>query len=214
MTAGAITSIFIADDHPIFIEGLRRIIDERHYKIVGDAGNGKEALEKILELRPDIAILDISMPELTGIGVARELRKHKLTTKVVLLSSHDDQKHLDDAIKLGICGYVLKDNTRQELMDALAYVQKGDTYISPLLSARILKKMTSEKARGHAALTPAEKEILALLADNKTSQEIAAILGCSPRTVENHRANICAKHHLKGHNALLHFAIKHKDHLN
>ncbi|MBI5638423.1 MAG: response regulator transcription factor [Nitrospinae bacterium] len=209
MTNPDTATLFMADDHPIFLEGLRRIIDKKRFRIVGDAANGKEALEKILALQPDIALLDISMPELTGICVARELRKRKMKTKVVLLSSHDDQKHLDDAIKLDIRGYMLKDNTGRELADALAYVLDGNTYISPILSARILKNMTAAKTRNIAPLTAAEKGILALLAENKTSQEIASILHCSPRTVETHRANICGKLQLKGHNALLNFALKH-----
>lgn len=214
MTKAAPT-LFLADDHPIFLEGLRRIIDKKSFRIIGDAANGKDALDSILMLQPDIAILDIAMPELTGICVARELRKRKMKTKIIILSSHEDQKYLDEAIKLDVRGYVLKDNTRQELLDAIEYVQKGDMYISPLLSARILKMNKSAvKTRDIASLTPTEKEILALLAEHKTSQEIASILNCSPRTVENHRHNICAKQQLKGHNALLHFALKHKDRLN
>lgn len=214
MTNPRVTTLFMADDHPIFLEGMRRIIDDVRFTFIGDATDGAEALEKILRLRPDIAILDISMPSLTGICIARELHQRKLPTKVILLTSHDDQQYLVEALKLGIRGYVLKENTRQELLDALEYVLKGKTYISPLLSARILKNAADPKIPAIAALTAREKEVLSLVAQNKTSQEIASILVCSAKTVENHRHNICEKLHLKGHNALLHFALKHKNNLN
>ena len=212
------TRIIIADDHPIFRGGLKGIIEkERGFDVVAEAENGADALFKIKELLPAVAVLDLDMPEIDGFGVARELEKLRLPVSVIILTMHKDEAYFNQAIDLGVRGYIVKDSAAAEIVGCIKTVAGGKEYFSPAVSQHLLKRMRRTSMFNHQAgigdLTPTERRVLFLLAELKTSREIAADLGISPRTVENHRAHICQKLDLQGSHALVKYALGHKNEL-
>jgi len=207
--------LIIADDHHIFRKGILSIVSEdADIEITGEAANGDDALRLIEENKPDIAILDIDMPGLSGLDVARKVKSQKLSTKIVILTIHKDKEYFDEALELDIKAYVLKESIANDLLDCIKRVAAGEYYISSAISGYLVEKnKSSGKQTDIEKLTNAEKEILKLIAQNKTSAQIAGELFRSVRTVENHRNNICSKLGLKGPHALLLFAIQHKSQL-
>lgn len=211
-------TVVLADDHPIFRQGLRQVIEkESQFRVVAEAGDGRTALELIESHAPAVAVLDLDMPELDGFGVARNVRELSLATRVIILTMHRDELHVNQAIDLGVAGYVLKDSATTEVIDCIRMVAKGSEYFSPAVSAILLgrSRRNSNKSDvgGIGDLTPTERRVLILLADLKTTKEIAADLGISPRTVDNHRAHICSKLGLQGSHALVKYALQHKSDL-
>ena len=208
--------IVIADDHPIFRHGLKEIIEsDSLLKVVGEAGDGRSAFEKIELLQPDVAILDIDMPEMDGFAVAREIRNRKLTVEIVILTIHSEEELFQEALDLGVKGYVLKDSAITDIIAGVRSAAAGRPYISPQLSAFLLsrRERVHDLARQKPALeslTPMERRVLRLIAEDKTSKDIASQLFISPRTVETHRTNIFRKLGLKGNLALVKFAVTHK----
>ncbi len=212
------TRIIIADDHPIFRGGLKGIIEkERGFNVVAEAENGADALLKIKELLPAVAVLDLDMPEIDGFGVARELQKLRLPVSVVILTMHKDETHFNQAVDLGVRGFVVKDGAASEIVGCIKTVAAGREYFSPAVSSHLLKRIrrvsSFVRQTGIGDLTPTERRVLFLLAELKTSKEIAAEMGISPRTIENHRAHICQKLELQGSHALTKFALQHKNDL-
>lgn len=210
------TRILIADDHPIFREGLVRTIErEKTFSVIAQAGDGAEALRLIAELRPDLAVLDVSMPVMDGIEVARNVHEQALPTELVFLTMYKDPQYFNAAFDLGVRGYVIKDSVAAELISCLRAVTEGQYYISPVISHLLIEKNKHVESLTTSSpsldkLTPAERSILKLLAGNHTSKEIAEKLFVSVRTVENHRTHICQKLGIKGHNKLLQFAMENK----
>lgn len=207
--------LIIADDHHIFRKGILSIVSENaDIEITGEAANGDDALKLIEENKPDIAILDIDMPGLSGLDVARKVKSQKLSTKIAILTIHKDKEYFDEALELDIKAYVLKESIANDLIDCIKRVAAGEYYISSAISGYLVEKnKLSGKQTDIEKLTNAEKEILKLIAQNKTSAQIAGELFRSVRTVENHRNNICSKLGLKGPHALLLYAIQHKSQL-
>ncbi len=207
-------NIVIADDHPIFRNGLRQIIDtEKNIKIIGEADNGQKALDLIKELKPDIAILDIDMPKLTGLDVLKNLKENY--TKVIFLTMYAEEDIFDEAMNLGIKGYVLKDSAVNDIIECISTVNEDNYYISPSVSNFLVnrrKKLNQLRNNNPNLykLTMAEKKVLKYISENKTSKEIADVLFLSSRTIENHRTNICNKLNLKGSHSLIKFAIENK----
>lgn len=210
--------ILVVDDHPIVRKGLRLSIEEDPgLKIVGEAADGQAALDLIRKLRPQIAVLDIDMPKLDGLAVAREMARQKLDTKIIFLTFHADEDLFRSAMELGSRGYILKDSASQEIVAGVRAVASGRPYISSAITEKLLhpKKAPAAQDGITANLTPTERRIMRLIADGKTSKEIGAELSIHYRTVENHRTNICRKLNLEGEgaNALLRFALQHKSSL-
>jgi len=208
------TGIVIADDHPIVRNGLREAIErDERFRIVAEAGDGVEALARITAVRPAIAVLDIRMPRLDGFGVAIELRRQNLPIRLVFLTLYDAEDLLDEALELGARGYLLKESALSEIVDGLHAVAAGKYYVSPALTGRLLERLPApgwSPPTTIVTLTAAERRVLRMVADYKSNKEIAAALFVHHRTVETHRANICEKLGLHGHNALLRFALAHK----
>jgi DNA-binding NarL/FixJ family response regulator len=208
--------VVIADDHPIFRQGLINVIQEDgSFEIVGGASDGDKALRLIENLAPDIAILDISMPGMTGLELAKKARTRDLSASIVVMTMYDDESYLDEAMEAGVMGYLLKDNAATDLINCLKTIAAGRRYVSPSMSEYLIgrhseKKHLEDDKPGLKDLTKTEKRILKLIAQSMTSKEIAKELFISYRTVQNHRANICDKLNLRGSNALLQFAIEHK----
>lgn len=211
--------IIIADDHPIFRLGLKQTIGRiPNFQTIAEAGDGNAALESIQKLNPDIAILDIDMPKKNGLEVLRELRDIELRTKYIILSLYSEQDIFDEAMDLGIKGYVLKESVTNEIVDCINAVLQGKHYISPNISdllvnrSRNVKEFTA-KNPSIADLTNMERKILKLIAEKKTSKEIAEELHLSYRTIDNHRTNISNKLNLHGTHSLVKFAIENKSRL-
>ena len=186
----------IADDHPIFRHGLKEIIEtDSLLKVVAEAGDGRSALEKIELLRPDVVVLDIDMPEMDGFAVAKEIRKKSLPVEIIILTIHREEELFQEALDLGVKGYALKDSAISDMISGVKSVTAGRAYISPQLSAFLLNRRDRADALarqkpGLESLTPMERRILRLIAEDKTSKDIAAQLFISHRTVETHRTNI------------------------
>jgi DNA-binding NarL/FixJ family response regulator len=200
--------VVIADDHPIFRQGLRQVIEkDTLLKVLAEAADGEAALEFIRTAHPDVALLDIDMPLKDGFEVVRSLREQRSPVTSIFLTMYKDEVHLNEALDLGVKGYVLKDSATTEVVRCIKAVAAGQIYISPELSTYLLDR---GRRPNLSELTDAERRVLVLLAEYKTSKEIAAALCVSARTVENHRANICTKLNLHGTHALVKFAIQHK----
>ncbi len=213
------TKIIIADDHPIFRRGLRQVIeDDARLKVVGDAADGFEALNLIENLAPDIAVIDGQMPQMGGLELARTVKEKNLPVSLIFLTMYRDEDIFNAAMDAGVRGYVLKDNAVADITHCIKAVENGQIYITPTVSHFLLNR--SRRAADFAAenpslqsLTKAERRILRFIAEEKTSREIGEILFIHPRTVNNHRTNICQKLNVHGSNALLRFALKHKSEL-
>ena len=207
-------TVIIADDHPIFRKGLREIIQaEPSLQLVAELEDGERALSSLRELRPQVAVLDVDMPQLDGISVARAVRQEQLPTAIVLLTMHRNERFFNAALDLGVQGYVLKDSAVSEIVAAIRAVNAGQRFVTPLLTDYLLNRVQAPPSlanTGLATLTEAEQRVLKLIAQYKTSQAIADELFISIRTVDRHRANIANKLDLKGAHALLQFALEHQ----
>jgi DNA-binding NarL/FixJ family response regulator len=212
-------TIVIADDHPIFRQGLRQIVEmEQGIRVLGEASDGAFALAMIQELRPDVAVLDVNMPEMKGFDVAREIQRQELPVGVIFLTMYDDERMFNEALNVGAKGYLLKDSAISDIVTSIRTVAAGQHYISPAISNYLVNRaargaMLGEHAPSLKDLTPTELRILKLIAQNETTKAIAEQLFISYRTVENHRYSICQKLGLHGNNALVRFAIEHRSEL-
>ena len=198
--------IFVADDHPLFLKGLKdTLAEELDFDLIGSAINGKEALDKIKDLQPDIATLDLDMPLMNGIEVAKILLKENKNIKIIILSMHKDPDIIRAAMALGIHAYVFKDDAVNDLVSAIRVVNEGKNYVSIDSSKLVFFLNTNESLND---LTKMERVIIEEISLQKTTKQIADEHFISIKTVENHRANICKKLNLTGNNSLLKFALK------
>jgi DNA-binding NarL/FixJ family response regulator len=208
-------SIVLADDHPVVRKGLKLSIEEdSRLKVVAEAGDGEAALALIKELSPQLAILDIDMPKLSGLDVARQVAKLGLATRIIFLSFHRDEDFFRDAMETGGKGYLLKDSATEEIVTAVHTVAGGQVFMSSAITLQLLQGNGAVSQTKDDSLirdlTPSERRILLLIADGLSSKEIGSELSIHYRTVENHRTNICRKLGIEGANALLRFAVQHK----
>jgi DNA-binding NarL/FixJ family response regulator len=210
-------SVVLADDHPLFRQGLQQTIaSDPRLTLVGQANNGAEALRLIRTLEPDIAVLDLNMPNLNGLEVAEKVRDAALRTRIILLTMVQEEAAFSRAMNLGVSGYILKESAGIEIVNGLIAVAAGLPFVSPALSTFMLKRRQRIEALSQRTptlddLTVAERRVLKRIAEKRSSKEIASELKISPRTVDTHRANIGAKLGLKGNNSLLQFAIENRD---
>ncbi|WP_241507278.1 response regulator [Aquimarina sediminis] len=201
--------ILIADDHPLLLKGLEEFLKDLKYPIIGTYTDGLSAYNAIIKNKPDIAILDIEMPNLTGVDIAKKCKRHQIETKIILITLHKEKKFFEQAIKYNIHGYLLKEFALNEIEDCITSVCKGEPYFSSKIYKRF--SHTSEPNSEIEKLTPSEIKILKRIAEEMTSTEIADLLNISVRTVEKHRANIIRKLTLEQKpNALLIWSQKNK----
>jgi DNA-binding NarL/FixJ family response regulator len=211
--------LLIVDDHPVFRRGLREIIEEDPgFRIVGEAADGEAALCLAAELKPGIAVVDIDMPRLNGLEMVRALQKMKLPVTVIFLTMYKEEDMFNAAMDLGVKAYILKENAADDILTALDKVSRGETFVSSPMSemgerrrSRVQELLLSRPQIED--LTSAERRILKLIAEDRTSKEIADLLQISIKTVENHRLSICHKLNLHGSHSLLKFAFDHKSQL-
>jgi len=209
--------ILVADDHELVRRGIQELLRARGgWKVVAEAVNGREAVEKASELKPDVAILDISMPDLDGLQATRQIRETAPRTSVVVLTMHESDQMVRRILDAGALGYVLKSDLAKHLVKAVKNVSAGKLFLTPRVSDIVLKGFLktgnqpgpTENSRPRP--TPREVEIIRLLAEGKANKEIAAELGITTRTVETHRARIMLKLGLHSLTELIHYAIRHE----
>jgi DNA-binding NarL/FixJ family response regulator len=213
------TKIIIADDHPIFRKGLRDVIEDAGMQVLAEADDGEEAWKLIHRLSPDVAVIDVDMPKLDGFQLAQRLRDEKVPVEIVFLTMYKDQDIFNAALDMGVRGYVVKDSAVVDIARCVRAVLAGEHYISPSVSSHLISRNARSAALkqerpGLEKLTKTERLVLRLIAESKTSREIAEELSISPRTVETHRTNISTKLKLRGSHALLRFAYEHKSELS
>jgi DNA-binding NarL/FixJ family response regulator len=208
-------SLVIADDHALIRRGLVEVIAaDSTFAILGEASDGASAMSQIELHRPAIAVLDLQMPKMSGLEVASEIMKRGIPTRVVLLTAFDTRDLLDRALALGVAGYLLKDAAATDILACLHMVASGRTYLAPTIANHLVAERSAPRGGGAVErLTPAERRVLRLVSEAKTTDAIAAELGLSPKTIENHRAHISARLGLRGANALLKFAVEHRSEL-
>ncbi len=211
--------IIIADDHPLFRKGLKDLLEETPGDFfVAEAENGAQALEFMKEQIFDVAIFDIDMPVLNGLDAAQECKRLKMDTKIIILTMYKDEHLFNRAVDMGVMGYVLKENAVAEIKNTIQTVLDGQHYICPAISGFLLNrenniKKKQEEQANISMLTTAEKNILILISESKTSKEIAKQLYVSVKTIEKHRLNICNKLNIHGTHALIKYAFEHRNEL-
>jgi len=203
--------ILIADDHGIVRSGIRMLIDRQHgMQVVAEAEDGIQALELAQATKPDVAILDVSMPRMTGLQAAREIRAHQPDTSVLLLSMHDDERYFSDALEVGAAGYVLKRSADTDLIDAIQAVARGEQFVAPDTERAAVKEWleSGRHDRLDDPLTPRELDVVKLIAEAHTNKQIAQALHVSEKTVESHRANVLSKLGMRDRVELVRYAIR------
>jgi DNA-binding NarL/FixJ family response regulator len=202
--------ILVADDHGIVRAGIRLLLERQSdLKVVAEASDGVEAVEQALAVQPDLCILDVGMPRLTGLQAAREIRAHLPNARVLMLSMHDDEHYLFEALKAGASGYVLKREADQDLVGAVRAVGSGEAFLTNAAERSIIREWMDDGAQGPAIpLTPREEEVVKLIAEAYTNTQIAEILHLSEKTVESHGANVLRKLGMRDRVELVRYAIK------
>ena len=200
--------VVIADDHEMLRQGLRVLLEEEGFMFVGEASDGREAVRLCEALHPEVAILDLSMPMLNGIFAAREIIKSNPRTKVVLLTQHTEEHVVLEALRAGVRGYVLKTRASSELVDALRAVCRGEMYLTQSISQTVVQAFLSKADLPARPLSDRERQVLQLVAEGKTTKEIATLLGISVNTAESHRSNLMEKLDIHDTASLVRYSIR------
>jgi DNA-binding NarL/FixJ family response regulator len=200
--------VLLADDHAVLREGLKALLENRGFLVVGEACDGQQAARLAEHVLPDLAILDFGMPLMNGVATAVEIQRVSPATRIIILSVHDEGPYVLDALRAGIRGYVLKSCAADELVAAIREVAAGNIYLTPRISGAVVNGFLSRTEPEPERLTPRERQVLQLVAEGHTSKEVGAQLGVSQKTAESHRTNIMEKlgiHHTPG---LVRYAIR------
>ena len=200
--------VVLADDHQLVRQSLKALLEREGFQVAGEASDGQEALRLVPNVNPDVAILDISMPILNGLDAARELKKSSPKTKTILLTQHDEDQYVTEALRAGVRGYVLKNQAATDLVHAIHQVCRGEIYLSPSISRTVVEALLSKTALPTDPLTSRERQILQLIGEGKSSKEIAALLGISIKTAESHRTRLMRKLDIHELASLVRYAIR------
>jgi len=202
------THILLADDHAVIRHGLKVLLEGRGFQVVGEAADGQEAIRSVERTHPDVAIIDISMPILNGVDVARELRKSSPKTKVILLTQHDEDQYVTESLRAGVKGYVLKSQAGEELVHAIQEVCRGSVYLSPSISRAVVDAYLSKTYDTADPLSGRERQVLQLVSEGKSTKDVAVHLGISVKTAESHRARLMKKLDIHETASLVRYAIR------
>jgi two-component system response regulator NreC len=199
--------VVLADNHALVRQGLKALLEREGFQVAGEASDGQEVLRLVASVRPEIAILDISMPILNGIDAARELQKSS-PTKTILLTRHDEDQYVTEALRAGVKGYVLKNQAATDLIHAIREVCRGGVYLSPSISGTIVGAFLSKTDLPADPLTSRERQVLQLVGEGKSTKEVAALLGISMKTAESHRTRLMQKLDIHETASLVRYAIR------
>jgi DNA-binding NarL/FixJ family response regulator len=208
--------ILIADDHEVFRRGVRGVLEEQPgWQVVGEAGNGRQAVEMARELQPDVVVLDISMPELNGLDATRQIMQVSPGSEILILTLHDSEQLAEEVLKAGVRAYILKSDAAQDLVAAVSALQRHTPLFTSKIAGMVLEGFlhstkTSKGAQMAVELTAREREIVQLLAEGKSNKEVATILGISVKTAETHRANVMHKLGLHSTAELVRYALRNR----
>ena len=200
--------ILLADDHRIIRDGMKVFLEREGYTVNADAQNGQEAVRLALRLKPEVVVLDITMPVLNGLEAAREILRSAPTTKVILLSMHDESPYVLDALRIGVKGFVTKTHAADDLVHAIREALRGKTYLSPELSQTVITAIQLKTDVAEDPLTPRERQVLQLVAEGKTTRQAAELLNISVKTAETHRNRIMEKLNVHETAGLVRYAIR------
>jgi two-component system, NarL family, response regulator NreC len=205
--------ILLADDHTVVRQGLRKLLEERaDWEVVGEAGDGREAVKLAEQLRPDVAVLDVAMPLLNGVEATRQIARRAPATRILVLSMHSDEAYVTQILKAGAIGYLLKDSADVDLLQAVAAVAGGKAFFSPAVARLMLDDYVRPRGEHvvdrYESLSDREREVFQLVAEGRTNKEIAALLFISPSTVETHRARIMEKLDLHSAAEIVLYAVR------
>lgn len=201
-------SVVIADDHQMFRQGLRALLETEGFQVVGEAENGQEAIRLTRQHNPQVAVLDYSMPVLNGLDTAREIQRQSPQTAVVLLTMYDDERYALEALKCAVRGFVLKHQSAVDLIQAIREVLLGSIYLSPGISAAVVRSLMSKDGELDELLTGRERQVLQLIAEGNTTKDIAALLHLSVKTAESHRSRIMSKLDVHNIAGLVRYSIR------
>jgi DNA-binding NarL/FixJ family response regulator len=202
------TTVLLVDDHPVLRQGLRVLLEREHFEVVGEASDGLEGIEAAQKLQPDIVVLDLAMPTLNGVSAVRGITKAAPRTKVILLTMHTEEHHVLDALRAGVKGCVSKAQAAEHLIQAIHEVNGGRVYLSPSVSGAVVQAYLAKSELPYDPLTDRERQVLQLVAESKTTKEVAVILGVSIKTAETHRANVMQKLDIHSTAGLVRYAIR------
>jgi two-component system response regulator NreC len=200
--------VVLADDHQLVRQGLKELLERQGFEVVGEASDGQEAIRLVSTARPDAVILDVSMPVLNGIDAARELQKSPHRTRTILLTRHDENQYVTEALRAGVRGYVLKSQAATDLVQAIRQVCRGEIYLSPSISSTVVEAFLSKTTLPADPLTSRERQVLQLVGEGKSSREIAGLLGISIKTAESHRTRLMRKLDIHELASLVRYAIR------
>lgn len=201
-------TVVLADDHPVVRQGLRMLLEREKFEILGEASDGLEAIDLAGRLRPDVVLLDLAMPMLNGIGAVREIARVSPRSKIILLTMYTEEHHVLEALRAGVKGCVSKTQAAEHLLEAIREVCAGGVYLSPSVSGAVVQAYLAKSELPYDPLTSREGQVLQLIAESKTTKEIAVILGVSVKTAESHRSKLMEKLDIHSTAGLVRYAIR------
>jgi two-component system, NarL family, response regulator NreC len=200
--------ILLADDHAMVRRGLRMVLESEGFEVAGEASNGVEAVDLCQSVRPDVAVLDISMPLLNGLDAGGEILKRRPQTRIILLTAHKQERYVREGLRQGVTGYLLKESAAEELVSAVRAVGEGAVYLGSGVSRSVVHAVSGKAEDSDESLSPRERQVLQLIAEGKSMKEIGALLGVSSRTADAHRHKIMTKLDLHDTASLVRYAIR------
>ena len=200
--------VVLADDHALVRQGVKSLLEKEGMQVLAEASDGQEAVRHVEKLNPDVAVIDIGMPMLNGMEAARAISRSGAKTKPILLTQHDEDQYVSEALEAGVKGYVLKSQVANDLVQAIRQVLRGDVYLSPGITSAVVAAYRSRSERAPDPLTARERQVLQLIAEGKSTKDIASILGVSVKTAESHRSRLMQKLDIHEVASLVRYAVK------
>jgi len=200
--------VVLADDHVIVRQALKSLLEQEGFQVVAEASDGQAALNQVRSLQPDIAVMDISMPITNGLVAAREIGLSSSKTRTILLTQHQEAQYVSEALEAGVKGYILKSQAANDLVHAIRQVSRGEVYLSPGVSGAVIEAYRSKSSKPRDPLTPRETQVLQLIAEGKSTKDVASVLGISVKTAESHRTRLMQKLDIHETASLVLYAVR------